>query len=120
MTKNNSKAISSKKDKEVRTKKPIKKANSGPKKPTTAFFCYLKDRRQKLHNEQPNIKYTDLLGKLAEEWRKLGEEEKKKYLKLAEDDRKRYKKELQAFKSKKKTKSKVKKDESTIYESESN
>jgi len=61
-----------------------------PKKPLTPYFRFIGQVRQQVKMENPDLKVTDLMKKVAEKWDKLDEENKNSYI-LA------YKKEMAGF-----------------------
>jgi hypothetical protein len=56
-----------------------KAANSGPKRPPTAFFLYARDRRPMIKQEDPGASVTDVAKILGEEWRNLPSRNRVKY-----------------------------------------
>ena len=89
--------------------KKKKNKKSKVKKPLTAFNFFCKEKGVKLRKKNPTLKDHDFWAALAEDWNKLNERKKKKYMKLSEEDKKRYQKEFnkekdQKKKNKKKTK----------------
>jgi len=77
--------------------KAIKKVKdkNAPKKPTTAFFYYVKHRRdQKADQGMKVSEFTKECGAL---WRELGADEKGKFEKLAVGDRERYQKAMAIY-----------------------
>ena len=73
--------------------KKDKKDKDAPKRAISAFFYYQKERRDSLKKEQPNLDNKALISKMSEEWNKMKDSEKTKYLEKAAEDRKRYEKE---------------------------
>ena len=78
-----------------------------PKRPMTAYFCFMKERRATLLKEQPNIKNTEiskvrlcakLYQKAADEWEKLAPEAKAPYEKIAKENKEKYLIEVKAYK----------------------
>lgn len=81
----------------------------GPKKPLSAFFYYAQDRRMILRQEQPSLKITEISKLIGQEWNKLCDQDKEKYIKLALDDKSRYENEkIEMLKESKKNKNKNK------------
>eukprot|EP00829_Urostomides_striatus_P003332 TRINITY_DN13743_c0_g1_i1.p1 TRINITY_DN13743_c0_g1~~TRINITY_DN13743_c0_g1_i1.p1 ORF type:complete len:150 (+),score=100.97 TRINITY_DN13743_c0_g1_i1:15-464(+) len=81
------------------TKKPaparskgIKKDKNAPKKPMTAYFWYMKTRREDLKKEKPDLNHKEIISTMAEEWRSMTEDKKAKYNKMAEEDKAKAKK----------------------------
>lgn len=65
----------------------------GPKKPSTSYFLYMADVREKAKAENPEASTTQLSIMLGQRWRELPAEEKKVYEQRAAKDKERYKKE---------------------------
>lgn len=86
--------------KEKKHRKP--KDKDAPKRPMSAFFCYLKARRDALKKEQPALSNTQIVSKMTAEWKALSEKEKECYNKSAEKEKERYVKEKKAYDEKKK------------------
>lgn len=57
----------------------VKAANSGPKRPPTAFFLYARDRRPLIKEQNPGAGVTDVAKILGEEWRELAGHSRAKY-----------------------------------------
>ena len=49
------------------------------KKPSTAYFCFLNERRSKFREENPEMTMCNITKALTEVWKKLTDEERKKY-----------------------------------------
>ncbi len=82
--------------------KRAKKDKDAPKRPLSAYFFYIQERREALKKEKPSLDNKELIRTMGEEWNKLSDEEKKPYSKMAENDKKRYQDELKAYEKKKK------------------
>ena len=82
-------------------KKKEKKDFDAPKRPVTAFFFFQSERRLTLKKEAPNMEIKEMVTKMSEEWKRMNEKDKIKYMKKAEEDRKRYEKEKAAYDAKK-------------------
>jgi len=108
---------SSKKSSKDKRKKRTKDPNA-PKRPQTAFFLFMNDRRAALKQERPDIGFGDVAKILSEEWKKASKTVKDKYEAIHNKDKERYERELAAYNanqgssSSKKSK-KSKKDESS-------
>jgi len=95
----------------VEKKEKKKKDKNAPKRPITAFFAYIKGRRDGLKKEQPKLTNTELvsvghcvtLQKMSVEWKALTEKEKEPYVKVAAKDKDRYTKEKKTYDEKKKS-----------------
>merc|ERR1711959_539437 len=84
------------KQKEKKKGKKPKDENS-PKRPATPFFLYLREERPKVEKKYPNKKITDIAQICGEQWHKLDEEKKKKYIEKSEILKKEYDKKLTAY-----------------------
>ena len=80
---------------------------NAPKKPLTAYFWYMKERRESLKKEEPTLSNTGIVSKMSEEWKKLDKEAQSKYIKLAEDDKRRYEIDMREYNKKESTKAKT-------------
>lgn len=58
--------------KRVKKEKKVKDPNA-PKRPLSAYMEYLGDRREVLKGENPEMKSTELVSKMASEWRDLSD-----------------------------------------------
>ena len=83
-------------------KKRTKKDKDAPKRPLSAYFFFIQERRETLKKEKPNLDNKELIKTMGEEWNKLSDEEKKPYSKKADADKKRYQDEIKAYEKKKK------------------
>ena len=82
--------------------KKTKKDKDAPKKAISAYFFYIKERRDSITKEQPNLTNKDIIKKMSEEWNSLSDEKKKPYIQKAEADKKRYENEKTIYDKKKK------------------
>lgn len=83
-------------EKEVLDKKMGKDPNK-PKRPQTAYFCFLADFRKEMAGK--TLKEGDKIPQLAgERWRGMTAESKKQYELLVEKDKLRYEEEMQEYK----------------------
>lgn len=78
-------------------KKKAKKDKDAPKRPLSAYFFYIQERRETLKKEKPSLENKELIKTMGEEWNKLSDEDKKPYVKKAEADKKRYQEEMKAY-----------------------
>jgi len=78
-------------------RKRYPKGVGAPTKPLSAYVHFLNERKESLKVENPDLKFTELSKKLAEEWAGLGEEEKEGYAEVARRDRSRYEQELKDY-----------------------
>lgn len=70
---------------------------NAPKKPQTAYFAFLADKRESVKKQNPEISHKDVLRKLGELWNGLTAPQKLPYEKTAEVSKKTYEKELAAY-----------------------
>ncbi|XP_077525257.1 high mobility group protein 20A-like [Amblyomma americanum] len=70
---------------------------NAPEKPLTGYVRFLNDRREGVRTANPTANFSDITKILANEWSKLGPQEKQKYLDEAEKDRERYSKEMEQY-----------------------
>lgn len=70
---------------------------NAPEKPLTGYVRFLNDRREAVRTANPTANFSDITKILANEWSKLGPQEKQKYLDEAEKDRVRYSKEMEQY-----------------------
>merc|ERR1712243_230014 len=78
-------------------RKTKKKDPNAPKRPTSAYFFYAGDVRPGIREENPDMKITEVMSLIGQQWRELEEEDKKPYEEQAAKDRKRYEKEMKAY-----------------------
>ena len=91
-----------KKEKKERKSKKAKKDKDAPKRALSAFFFYIKERRETLKKEQPNLDIKEIVKTMSAEWKELSDDKKKPYIDKAEADKKRYEAEKKAYEDKKK------------------
>jgi len=77
-----------KKEKQVATK---------PKRSISAYAFYVKENIQTLAAENPDMKLSERMIKLAQNWNKLTDEEKQPYLDKSQQDKQRKNIETQAY-----------------------
>ena len=82
------------------TKKATKKAGKkdakkekGPKKPVSAYMFYVNENRAAFVAKNPNLKVTEVVSKLAAQWKVLSADKKKPYEEKAAKDRQRFENE---------------------------
>jgi len=68
-----------------------------PKKPLTAFFAFMVDKRPIFEKEHPGLPNTALVKKISEEWKILSTEAKAKYEEHAKRSRVEYDHEILAY-----------------------
>jgi len=76
--------------------------NAPPKKPTTAYAFYMKDKRPEFQAKFNDLKFGDLSKKIAAAWRALDDEQKKPYTEKYLEDKKRYQTQLEHYNATKK------------------
>ena len=81
--------------------KKNKKDKDAPKKAISAYFFYIKERRDSITKELPNLNNKEIVKKMSEEWNNLSDDKKKPYVQKAEEDKKRYEKEKADYDKKK-------------------
>ena len=82
--------------------KKNKKDKDAPKKAISAYFFYIKERRESITKELPKLNNKEIVKKMSEEWNALSDEKKKPYVQKAEEDKKRYENEKAVYDKKKK------------------
>jgi len=80
--------------------KKEKKDPSAPKRPMSAYTCFVKQERPKLTKQQPNLSFGEGGKKLAERWRSLDAHQRAPYEKAATADKKRFEAEMAKFNGK--------------------
>ncbi|ORD97234.1 HM20A [Hepatospora eriocheir] len=85
----------------VKKIKKLKDVNA-PVRPLSAYMLYAQKRRKEMAVEENNLiamkKSTEIVSKIAEEWRELEEDEKKEFREAASALNERYKVDLEAYK----------------------
>ena len=66
------------------------------KRPMSSYFLFMNDRRNKFKDDNPDMTMCQITKALTEVWKKLTDEEKKKYEDQANKDRTRYEQEMEA------------------------
>ena len=69
-----------------------------PKRPSTSYMLYCSENREKVKNENSEMKPKDITTRLGELWNALSEKEKTKYSKKAEKERAVYNKLMDQYK----------------------
>ena len=64
------------------------------------FLYYILDRRAGLKKEKPDLNNKQIISEMGNEWNKMNDADKKKYVDKAAEDRKRYEKEKAAYEAK--------------------
>ncbi|XP_043842858.1 transcription factor A, mitochondrial [Dromiciops gliroides] len=73
--------------------------SDAPKKPLSSYLRFLMDHRPILKGQNPDLKNTEIIKKLAEAWRELPESQKKIYEEATRADFKEYKEEVAKYKA---------------------
>ena len=85
-----------------------------PKRAITAFFCYQRERMKTIKEENFGLNHKSLIRKVAEEWKNMSKQEKRKYIEESNKDKIRYREariEYNERMKKQKEEAKKKKDE---------
>ena len=61
-----------------------------PKRAITAFFCYQRERMKTIKEENLGLDHKSLIRKVAEEWKNMSKQEKRKYIEESNKDKIRY------------------------------
>ena len=61
-----------------------------PKRAITAFFCYQRERKKTIKEENHGLDHKSLIRKMAEEWKNMSRQEKRKYIEESNIDKTRY------------------------------
>ena len=61
-----------------------------PKRAITAFFCYQRERKKTIKEENLGLDHKSLIRKMAEEWKSMSKQEKMKYIEESNKDKIRY------------------------------
>jgi len=65
----------------------FRKDENRPKKPSTAYFLFMADKREETKKNFPKLDHKQLISKLGELWSKLPNKTKEPYVKKAEEDK---------------------------------
>ena len=68
----------------------MKAAESGPKRPPTAFFLFAKERRSEIKERFPEARVTDVAKILGNEWKNLATSERQRFKDAQEELKKEY------------------------------
>jgi len=74
-----------------------KKDPNAPKRGLSAYMFFANDRREKVREDNPGIKFGDVGKMLGEQWKSLTDKEKTPYEAKAAADKKRYEEEKAAY-----------------------
>jgi len=85
----------------VKKRKEEKKDPNAPKKALSAYMFFCKDHREEAKSKlEKGAAVTEIAKKLGKMWKKLDNEDKKKFEKKHEKDKERYEKEMKKYKKK--------------------
>ena len=72
-------------------KKKKKEAEEGaPKRPLSAYFVYLEDRREAIKKEKPGLEHKEYLKLMGQEWQNMDAKKKEKYEAKAKQCKEKY------------------------------
>ena len=92
-----------------------------PKRAITAFFCYQRERMKTIKEENLGLDHKSLIRKVAEEWKNMSKQEKRKYIEESNKDKIRYREERNDYNERmKKQKEEAKKKKDEIPQEENN
>ena len=83
--------------KSQRVRVPRPRPNGLPKRPWTAFFFYINERRRILKEEQPLLTNKEVIEAMSTEWNGFSEDDKEIYYKKAKEDKLRYEREKKEY-----------------------
>lgn len=87
-----------KENKKSQKKTKSKKGKEGwPRKPLSAYFCFLEANRAKTQEEEPSLSAKELVSHMARLWNALNEEERTQYADAANEEKRRYDQEVADF-----------------------
>ena len=72
-----------------------KTSETGIKKPRTAYIFFCIENRERIKEENPELKSTEIMKQLGAEWKQLDDEHKEKYIEMATNDKERYNQETE-------------------------
>ncbi|KAL4231167.1 hypothetical protein ACF0H5_008749 [Mactra antiquata] len=68
-----------------------------PKKPMTGYVIFASQRRQEIKASNPELTFPEVTRQMGQEWSRMLDADKQKYLKAANEDKLRYISEMQEF-----------------------
>ena len=71
-----------------------------PKRAITAFFCYQRERMKTIKEENFGLNHKSLIRKVAEEWKNMSKQEKRKYIEESNKDKIRYREQRNKYNEK--------------------
>jgi len=75
-------------------RKKASKGSSDPHKPLSAYNLFIKENREKTKQDNPTLSFTELIRKMAQDWKSLSPQERQQYTNSADEDKERYVKEV--------------------------
>ena len=99
-----------KKEKKKKSKKDKEKDEDGPRKPWTAFFFYMDERRPEVRKIKPHASNKEIIQEMTDEWRDMNDDEKQPYVDKMWADKKRYAEEKKIYDAKKAKENKEKEE----------
>merc|ERR1719378_839850 len=70
-----------------------------PRKPSSAYFLFLADKREETKMNFPKLSHKELVSKLGEIWNKLSEVEKKPYVAKAKQEKMKWLEAIKEYKN---------------------
>lgn len=67
-----------------------KQKTAGPKRATSAYFFFTADMRERVKQENPDLKITEMAKVMGAKWKQMSDADKQKYVDMAEKDKERY------------------------------
>ena len=74
---------------------------NAPKRPSSAYFLFCKDNRDKLQRQHPDLKMIEITRKLCKDWKNIDDDLKQKYQDKADEAIHEYVKKLHEYKQSK-------------------
>ena len=68
-----------------------------PKRAITAFFCYQRERKKTIKEENLGLDHKSLIRKMAEEWKNMSKQEKRKYIEESNKAKIKYREARNAY-----------------------
>ena len=68
-----------------------------PKRAITAFFCYQRERMKTIKEENLGLDHKSLIRKVAEEWKNMSKQEKRKYIEESNKAKIKYREARNAY-----------------------
>ena len=68
-----------------------------PKRAITAFFCYQRERKKTIKEENLGLDHKSLIRKVAEEWKNMSKQEKRKYIEESNKAKIKYREARNAY-----------------------